>query len=59
MQYLTQSEIEEVNGGVGLPGAGFGAASGAVGGPVGSAVIKYDLSKISFYGGAAQGLVSE
>lgn len=39
MQYLTQSEIEEVNGGVGLPGAGFGAVSGAVGGPVGSAVI--------------------
>jgi hypothetical protein len=89
MQYLTQSEIEEVNGGVGLPGAGFGgalgglsylgsaatsgnfswsgfgtavavgAASGAVGGPVGSAVIKYGLSKISFYGGATQGLVSE
>jgi hypothetical protein len=36
-----------------------GAASGAVGGPVGSSIIKYGLSKVSFYGGAAQGFVSE
>ena len=36
-----------------------GAASGAVGGPVGSAVIKYSLSKVSFYGGAVQGLTNE
>ncbi len=89
MQYLSEHEFDDVNGGVGLPGAGFGgvlgglsylgsaatsgsfswaglgtsvavgAASGAVGGPIGSAAIKYGLSKISFYGGAAQGLANE
>lgn len=89
MQTLTQYELEKVNGGFGLPGAGFGgvlgglsylgsastsgsfswsgfgtavavgAASGAVGGPVGSSIIKYGLSKVSFYGGAVQGFVSE
>lgn len=89
MQHLSQNEYAYINGGFGLPGAGFGgalgglsylgsaatsgsfswsgfgtavvvgAASGAVGGPVGSAVIKYGLSKVSFYGGAVQGLTNE
>jgi hypothetical protein len=89
MQTLTQYEANNVNGGFGLPGAGFGSvlgglsylgsastsgsfswagfgtsvavglSSGAVGGPVGNAIIKYGLSKVSFFGGAAQGLTSE
>ncbi|MCP3429706.1 hypothetical protein [Opacimonas viscosa] len=89
MQTLTQYDTNNVSGGFGLPGAGFGgflggisylgsastsgsfswsgfgtavavgAASGAIGGPAGNAVIKYGLSKVSFYGGAAQGLANE
>ncbi|MDG1816607.1 MAG: class IIb bacteriocin, lactobin A/cerein 7B family [Glaciecola sp.] len=38
---------------------GVGAISGAVGGPVGSSIVKYGLSKVSFYGGAAQGLIND
>ena len=89
MQQLSQNDYAHINGGFGLPGAGFGgalgglsylgsaatsgsfswsglgsavivgAASGAVGGPVGNAVVKYGLSKVSFYGGAVQGVINE
>lgn len=89
MQYLSEREYQQVNGGFGPAGATFGgllggisylgsattsgnfswsgfgtsvavgAVSGAVGGPMGNAIVKYGLSKVSFFGGAAQGLVSE
>ena len=32
---------------------------GAISGPVGSSIVKYGLSKVSFYGGAAQGLIND
>ena len=85
MQELKFEELEEVNGGVGLPGAGLGAltgaaaylgsaatsgdfswgglgaatatgaASGAIGGPVGSAAARYLLPRVAFIGGASEG----
>ena len=83
MRELDSTQLNQVHGGIGPAGAGFGAvvaaagylgssstsgnfslsgfaaatlagaASGAVGGPVGSAIARYLLPRISFFGGAS------